>query len=79
MIDLPTSPMIDRALLERPPGEVSVLICDACGKLTYYNDGSHATCEFCRTNLDHLLDEDSPEILTLEDFWDRIIDAADYP
>ncbi len=35
--------------------------CDACGGGTYYNEGSHCTCEFCGASLDHLLGCEAPD------------------
>jgi hypothetical protein len=64
------SPMIREALRERPPGDIAVVICDECGAPTYYNEGSHCTCEHCGADLTGLTEGDAAEILTLADLLD---------
>jgi hypothetical protein len=74
MSDLPTSPMVDEALrVGRAPNDIMAVVCDDCRKMSYYNQGSHATCEHCERILDHLLDDDE-DIGALEDAWDAALD-----
>ena len=54
----------------RRPGDISLITCDGCGSVTYYNPGSHCSCEHCDANLDHLIGEDGGEVITLQDVWD---------
>jgi hypothetical protein len=79
MAEFPTSPMIKRALKTRPPRDIAVVFCSSCGALTYYNQGSHCTCEACDADLDHMLDPDVGEVTTLDDVWDAMIDREDGP
>jgi hypothetical protein len=72
------SPMIRAALRGRPPEEVSVVHCDSCGSATYYNDGSHCTCEHCGRGLDHLIGEDSDRY-TMADVFEGEPDHFDAP
>jgi hypothetical protein len=76
---LPSSPMIIEALKERGPDEVCVLWCTVCTKLTYYNQGSHCTCEHCDADLTDLTDGDADEVLTLDGVWDSWFEAPDVP
>jgi uncharacterized OB-fold protein len=61
------SPMVRQALQEREPDDIAVVTCDGCGSVTYYNQGSHCTCEHCDRSLDHLLIDG--EVTTLADHW----------
>ncbi len=64
------SPGIKDALKDgRSADDICVVVCTRCGSVTYYNQGSHCDCEHCGANLDHLLDEDTGEITTLDDLW----------
>jgi hypothetical protein len=69
------SPMIREALKERPPEEISILHCDRCGSVAYYNDGSHATCVHCDADLDHLIDD----AITLADHFEAMADEDEFP
>ena len=72
------SPMIREALREREPSEVSVVICDGCGSQTYYNDGSHCSCEHCGRSLHHLVEDDG-DIMTVADLIDAMAEGDDGP
>lgn len=69
------SPLIREAMKERPPEDISVIGCDRCGSISYYNDGSHASCDHCNAGLDHLLDE----AITLADHFDHLDEDYDMP
>lgn len=73
------SPLIRAALRERDPDDIAVVECDGCGSVTYYNQGSHCTCEHCGRSLDHLIGGESCEVLTLADVWEAAADAPDGP
>jgi hypothetical protein len=65
------SALIAEALKDgRQPCDISVVTCDQCASVVYYNDGSHCACEHCGANLDHLLDEDSGDVTTLDDLME---------
>jgi hypothetical protein len=55
------------------------VVCDRCGSVVYYNEGSRCTCEWCEANLDHLLGDDSSEVFTLADLWDSEEAAEEDP
>jgi hypothetical protein len=73
------SPMIRAALRERPADDIYVVECDGCGSITYYNQGSHCTCEHCDRSLDHLIDSDWDYLTTLADHWEVAVDPPDVP
>lgn len=74
------SPLIAEALRDgRQPQDISVVTCDQCASVAYYNDGSHCACEHCGANLDHLLDEDSGEVSTLDDLMEMEALGDDMP
>jgi hypothetical protein len=65
------SHLIAEALKDgRQPQDISVVTCDQRGSVTYHNDGSHCACEHCGASLDHLLDEDSGDVTTLDDLME---------
>jgi hypothetical protein len=45
--DIWKDPRIVAALKERSPDDIAVLPCPRCGRLGYYNQGSHFTCLKC--------------------------------
>jgi hypothetical protein len=69
------SPLIREALRDgRQPDDICFVFCDRCDSVTYYDQGSHCTCEWCEANLDHLLNADAGEVITLADLWDAPAD-----
>ena len=73
------SPSIREALKTRHPSDIALVHCDRCGSITYYNQGSHCTCEHCDASLDHLLDSDLGMVTTLDDHWECLGDLPDLP
>lgn len=75
------SPGVNAALKERPAWDVLVVCCDRCGGQSYYNQGSHATCEWCGVGLDDLLGEDCRgiDVLSVDDLMEAEIFAEDLP
>lgn len=73
------SPLVIEALETRDPGDICVVECDGCGSVTYYNEGSHCTCEHCGRSLDHLIDSDWDYVLTLDDVMEMAADPPDVP
>lgn len=47
MADIWKDPRVIDALKERSADDIAVLSCPDCGKLGYYNEGSHFTCLTC--------------------------------
>jgi hypothetical protein len=76
------SPLIRAAMREgRRPDDICIVSCDRCGSVVYYNQGSHCACEWCEANLDHLIDPDAGQVLTLADHLDALADEdeLDWP
>jgi hypothetical protein len=72
------SALIAEALKDgREPEDISVVNCDQCASVTYYNDGSHCACEHCGANLDHLVNGDDREVTSLADHIDALASAED--
>ncbi len=67
---LENSPLINEALKSRGADDIWVVVCDACHRLTYYNQGSHCYCEHCDTDLMALIEDD--QVQTLEEFWTEL-------
>ncbi len=63
----------------RDPSDIAVVVCYHCGSVTYYNQGSHCTCEHCDASLDHLLDSDTGEVTTLDDLMTAEAESIDLP
>jgi len=48
MNEIWNDPMVKEALSDgRQPWDIALLPCPVCGKLSYYNEGSHFSCRFC--------------------------------
>lgn len=45
--DIWQDPLIRSLLKERPADDIQVMDCPVCGRMSYYNQGSHFTCRFC--------------------------------
>jgi uncharacterized OB-fold protein len=68
------SALIAEALKDgREPRDIAIVRCDRCGSITYYNEGSHCSCEHCGANLDHLTDPDTGEVTTLDDHLEALL------
>jgi hypothetical protein len=87
-------PDIKAALAEgREPGDIAVLNCPDCGRIGYYNEGSHFYCRHCDKGFRVLVQEEMHELddpdcnrsavivleetLTLQDVIDA--ECEDYP
>jgi hypothetical protein len=73
------NPMIRAALKERHPRDIAIVWCDQCGSPAYYNEGSHCSCQSCEASLDHKLDADDGEVLTLDDVMEAEATNLDDP
>jgi hypothetical protein len=73
------SPMIRAALEERAPDGISVVHCARCGSATYYNDGSHCSCEHCNLDMDVDRLIEAGEVLTLADVFEAEADDPCLP
>ena len=81
MSDIWQDPGVKKALANgRTPDDIAVLECPGCGKLRYYNQGSHFYCKACRKGWyccgeDEEPPEDGRQWLRL----DTILTLADAP
>lgn len=64
-------PNVKEALKERPASDITLICCNRCGNLGYYNEGSHFTCSACNWSisghkLDAIIEEVGVEMLSDE-------------
>jgi hypothetical protein len=75
-------PNVIQALRDgRTPSDISLLCCVRCGRYSYYNEGSHFSCQWCDWSakgaaLDRLLDAD---LITLDDYAEMQAEEPDVP
>lgn len=55
----------------RAPEDIWLIDCPQCGWVSYWNEGSHATCRNCESDLSSRIDE----AYNLADYWTE----ATYP
>ena len=66
-------PMVQEAIADahRPSSDIWLVDCPWCGWISYWNEGSHATCRNCERDITSAC----AEAYTLADYWDY----APYP
>jgi hypothetical protein len=71
-------PNVKEALKQRDSGHIYLLCCGRCHNYSYYNEGSHFTCQWCDwsvggDDLDELLE--NGEAITLDEYTEMQVDA----
>lgn len=75
-------PNVIEAIKSRPTQEISLIQCHNCLAHSYYNDGSHFTCQWCQwtaegDELDEMIDQG--EVVSLDDWCELQAETEDVP
>lgn len=60
--DVWKDPQCIEALKDRPATDIAVLECPKCGRLGYYNQGSHFSCRFCNATWHVCTEDEKPPL-----------------
>lgn len=69
--------MTREALKERVAADIEMLSCPACGKYSYWNEGTHFTCEHCDTGFAALTENEIYERDQAGDLPANFVDCSE--
>lgn len=75
-------PDVKAALKQRDAGHIALICCGNCHCYSYYNEGSHFSCQWCDwsvsgEDLDDVIE--AGEVISLDDYTDMTVNGEDVP